>query len=475
MDKDGDAIKSLHSSLLEKIIKKRFHSSEMVLNIIKISHVSPYADSLYDPLVVPLTFFDLKWLKDSVQQVVFYKLTESSSSREFFYSVIIPKLEASLSLVLGHFLPLAGHVTWNPQDPKPCIVVFPHDTVTLTVSESEEDFSSVSGKGKRLASETRALVTEFPASCDSPCVLSLQVTLFPNQGFCIGITANHAVMDGKTVVNFYKSWAHICKSQTHENILLPDDLTPSSDRTIINVPAYLEAKMLVLQGERTLKIPQAGEIGHDIFRITLELTLENVEKLRERAKSESTRSHSELHLSTFVLAYAYMWTCLVKTHGGQGERPVRLMYAADFRNRLDPPVHKGYLGNCVFPIGCFGHKAKTFLGEDGFVKAVEILGDSVKGLRLLGIEQLCELYVDGKKRVKPGTQLGTIAGSNRFGLYGSDFGWGKPVNTEFVSIDRNEAFSMSERDMSGGVQVGLCLKKHEMNVFISLFNDGLVN
>ncbi|KAF2595889.1 hypothetical protein F2Q68_00011879 [Brassica cretica] len=179
--------------------------------------------------------------------------------------------------------------------------------------------------------------------------------------------------------------------------------------------------MLVLQGERTLKIPQAGEIGHDIFRITLELTLENVEKLRERAKSESTRSHSELHLSTFVLAYAYMWTCLVKTH-------------------------EGYLGNCVFPIGCFGHKAKTFLGEDGFVKAVEILGDSVKGLSLLGIEQLY-----------------------------SDFGWGKPVNTEFVSIDRNEAFSMSERDMSGGVQVGLCLKKHEMNVFISLFNDGLVN
>ena len=83
--------------------------------------------------------------------------------------------------------------------------------------------------------------------------------------------------------------------------------------------------------------------------------------------------------------------------------------------------------------------------------------------------------MDGKKRVKPGTQLGTIAGSNRFGLYGSDFGWGKPVNTEFVSIDRNEAFSMSERDMSGGVQVGLCLKKHEMHVFISLFNDGLVN
>ncbi|CAH8390590.1 unnamed protein product [Eruca vesicaria subsp. sativa] len=449
----------------------------MVLNVIKISHISPSTDSFSDPLVVPLTFFDLKWLKDSVQQVVFYKLTDSSSSsRDFFYSVIIPKLETSLSLVLGHFLPLAGHVTWNPQDPKPCIVVSPHDTVSLTISESNADFTNISGKGIRLAKETRSLVQEFPASCDSPRVLSLQVTLFPNQGLSIGITANHAVMDGKTVVNFYKSWAYICKSQTHGNILLPDDLTPRLDRTIINVPSCLEAKMLELQGERTLKIPQAGEIGHDIFRITLELTRENVEKLKVRAKNESTRACADLYLSTFVLAYAYMWTCLLKTRGGHGERPVRLMYAADFRNRLDPPVHETYVGNCVFPIGCFGHEAKTFLGEDGFVKAVEILGDSVKGLSLLGIEELCELYVEGKKRVKPGTQLGTIAGSNRFGLYGSDFGWGNPVNTEFVSIDRNEAFSMSERrDRSGGVQVGLCLKKHEMDIFVSLFNDGLVN
>lgn len=446
----------------------------MVLNFIKISRINPTLDTFNDPLVLPLTFFDLKWLKGSFQQVIFYKLLESS--RESFDSVILPKLEQSLSVVLGHFLPLAGHLTWDPQSSKPHIIVFPHDTVLLTVLESDADFRSISGKGIRLARELRDLVPELPISYHSPCVLSLQITLFPNQGFCIGIAAHHAVMDGKTMTNFYKSWAHICKSHPHGDVGLPDDLTPVLDRKIINVPSCLEAKILELERSRTLKLSPIEDIGHNIVRVTLELTRENVEKLRKRAQSESSQSQSELHLSTFVISYAYMWTCLVKTRGGEGDRPVRLMYAADFRNRLHPLVHETYFGNCVFPIGCFGHKAKTFLGEDGFVKAVEILSDSVKGLGLLGLETLCELYMEGKKKVKLGTQLGSIAGSNHFGLYGSDFGWGKPANTEFVSIDQNEAFSMSERrDESGGVEVGLCLEENEMNIFISLFNNGLEN
>ncbi|CAH2044922.1 unnamed protein product [Thlaspi arvense] len=452
----------------------------MAQKITKISRVSPATDSL-DSLILPLTFFDLRWLKfHPTERIIFYKLNQDSS-RESFHAVILPKLERSLSDVLRHYLPLAGRLTWDPQDPKPHIVVFPNDYVPLTVAESDADFSRVSGKGLRPETEVRSLVPELSVSCDSPPVLSLQVTLFPNQGFCIGIAAHHSVMDGKTMALFIKSWAHICK---HGTFVLPERLTPCLDRTVINVPASLDAKILELvsffsedkTNLRSLKLPPTGDISSDVVRVTLELTRENIEKLRERAKSESSRSHLELHLSTFVLANAYLWTCLVKTRGADVDRPVRFMYAADFRNRLDRPVPELYFGNCVFPIGCFGYKAGVFLGEDGFVNTVEILSDSVQSIASQDIETVCELYIDGTKSVKPGTQTGSIAGSNRFGLYTSDFGWGKPVNSEIVSIDRNEAFSMSERrDEPGGVEIGLCLKKCEMDIFISLFQNGLKN
>lgn len=456
----------------------------MGLKVIKITQVSPAADSSRhsaDPLILPLTFFDLRWVRSHpTQQVIFYKLPESS--REFFHSVILPKLSLSLSLVLRHYFPLAGHLMWSQQDPKPRVVVYSHDTVSLTVAESNADFLFVSGKGLRPQTELRVLVPELSVTCDSTSLYSLQITLFPNQGFCIGLAEHHVLKDGVGSIMFIKAWARICKSLGHGVMTLPSDFIPILDRTLINVRPSLESKILEYtsyfsdekDGKRTMKPPPVGEICTDLVRITLELTRENVEKLKERAKRESTRSQHELHLSTFVIVNAYVWSCLVKAHGGNKERPFLFMYAADFRNRLDPPVPERYLGNCVVLINCIGYKENNLLGRVGFVSAVEILSDSVKGLGSRGIEALWESYIDGMKQVKPDTHVESVSGSTRMGLYGADFGWGKPVNHEIVSIDRYPAYSMWERrDETGGAEIGLCLRKSEMDTFISLFEYGL--
>ncbi|CAH8362048.1 unnamed protein product [Eruca vesicaria subsp. sativa] len=127
----------------------------MALNIIKTTRVSPATNSSPDStnsLILPLTFFDLRWIRSHpTQQVLFYKLSHSESSREHFHTSILPKLSLSLSLVLRHYLPLAGHLTWwTPHDPKPRITVSNDSTVSLTIAESEADFSIVSGKGLRL-------------------------------------------------------------------------------------------------------------------------------------------------------------------------------------------------------------------------------------------------------------------------------------------------------------------------------------
>ncbi|CAA7022468.1 unnamed protein product [Microthlaspi erraticum] len=455
----------------------------MALNVIKISRIRPATDSSRDSvesLVIPLTFFDLRWVRSHpTQKVIFYKLSGPESSRECFHAVILPKLQLSLSLVLRHYIPLAGRLTWwAPEDPKPRIVVSDESTVSLVVAETDADFSGVSGKGLRHQSELRVLVPELSISRDSATLISLQITLFPTKGFSIGTSEHHVVQDATGSSMFIKSWAHICKSQEIGTMTLPEELSPVIDRTIVEVPANLESKILESQsyfsdeinGKRTLNMPPIGKIGSDFVRFTLQLTQEHIVKLKERVNSESTRR--DLHLSTFVVANAYMWSCMVKARGGDAERPVVFMYAADFRNRLNRSVPENYFGNCVFPIGCFGYEAKTFLGEDGFVNAVEILSGSVKSLGSRGIESLCDMYIDGMESMKIGTQVESVSGSNWIGIYESDFGWGRPVNNEMVSIDRYTAFTMSKRrDETGGVEIGLCLTKTEMDIFISLFKN----
>lgn len=170
----------------------------MALKVIKISRVSPATASV-DPLIVPLSFFDLQWLKlNPTEQVFFYKLTESSSSRDVFYSSILPKLERSLSLILTHFRLFTGHLKWCSQDPKPRFVVLSGDTLSLTVAETDADFSRISGRGLRPE-------LELPIYAELGAVVSLQVTLFPKQGFCIGTTIHHVVVDGKTAEKFNKA------------------------------------------------------------------------------------------------------------------------------------------------------------------------------------------------------------------------------------------------------------------------------
>ncbi|KAF3579399.1 hypothetical protein DY000_02034412 [Brassica cretica] len=314
----------------------------------------------------------------------------------------------------------------NTEDPKPHIILSPQDAVSLTVAETDTDFSHLSGKGLRYQTELRPLVPELPVSSDSSPILTLQITLFPNQGFCIGTRIHHAAVDGKTLVKFLKSWAHICKYGT---ILQDLDSPMLLDRTVINLPSELPNLSIDV---RTLKLPPVKEIEEDVVRFTFELTHENVKKLMERAKSESTR------------------------------------------DRLDPPVPASYFGNCVLPVNFLGYKAKTFLGEEGFVNGVEIVNDAVRDLSSRGAESIWELYEEGLKKIEPGMQKLSVGGSTRFGIYGTDFGWGRPVHTVNVSNSGNLLYSMSEsRDETGGVEIGMCLKKCEMDVFVTEFQNGL--
>ncbi|CAF1862500.1 unnamed protein product, partial [Brassica napus] len=404
----------------------------------------------------------------------------------------------SLSQVLRYYLPLTGRLTWSPQDTKPCVTVSKHDTVSLTVAETDADFSFLSGDGLRLATDHRPLVPELKIFDDSATLLSVQVTLFPKQGFCMGIASHHSVNDGATSEMFIKSWDHICRLQQHT----------------INVPSGLESKMVefVSSGDKfkTLK-PTPSELSPDVVRTTVELTWENLEKLRERLTTTSrlvTFTDRHLHTrprtlaetrSSFIRkgaakAATNHRTCTKKTEttnttlsqSGQEaaldqapetRRPSTRRHRAEqpwltnptnrllaraavtenpqriypVRNRwqlqtsprekvLCPrvclrvdlcgesawrlPEQKQYVLGIqqTLGLGWFQYEARAFLKDDGFVKAVEILSDSVKGLASQGIESLFEDYVEGTKKIKPGEQFGSVAGSTRLGINGTDFG-----------------------------------------------------
>ncbi|XP_056864197.1 phenolic glucoside malonyltransferase 1-like [Raphanus sativus] len=405
------------------------------LNVIDVSRITP-ADSS-GSLTLPLTFFDLLWYKlHPVERVIFYRF--SDATRPFFDSAIVPNLKSSLSSSLSHYLPLAGKLVWDSLGKKPSLVYSPNDAVSFTVAESNADFSLLTGQKPFPTTELYPLVPELQISDDSASAVSFQVTLFPNQGFCIGVSAHHAVLDGKTTTMFLKFWADTCKRQQDQmvNTSSPQDIIPLYDRTVIKDPKDIETEVLNLwssllkvfsggkepDNPKSLKILPSPELSPDVVWFTLELTREDIQTPRERLKRESSASSSpkELRLSTFVVTYSYALTCIIRARGGDPGRPVGYGFTVDCRSLLDPPVPPNYFGNCLSAKFEIPLKAEAFLGEEGFLTAARYVSDSVEELdgtvALKVPEVLAALLA-----ITPEMQVISVAGSTRFGVYGLDF------------------------------------------------------
>ncbi|GMY24826.1 phenolic glucoside malonyltransferase 1-like [Fagus crenata] len=411
-------------------------ASHNSVKILEVCPMTPLPSSLDSATTtsLPLTFFDILWLRFPSH---------------------------SLSVTLQYFLPLAGMLTWPQDSHKPIINYKEGDAVSLTIAESSaNNFYHLSSNNFVEAVEYHPFVPDLAISHEQAPVLALQVTTFSNCGLCIGITTHHAVLDGKSSTMFMKSWAHLCKNALSSSLV--PDLTPSFDRMVIKDLSRLE----------TIYLNQWFGIKNtppDVVRGTFELTRTNLEKLRQlitnMLEEKNEQQQLVVHLSRLTLTWAYTWV----------DTKLHLGINVDARPRLEPPIPGNYFGNCISLCGVVAER-NDLLGENGVAVAAKAISDAIRSLDdgvLSDAENWLSLFISLLTNKTADRATGT-AGSPRFELYNTDFGWGKPMKVEMISIDRTGAISVSDtRDGAGGIKVGLVLKKHEMKVFASIYAKGL--
>ncbi|KAJ6752436.1 hypothetical protein OIU85_002819 [Salix viminalis] len=437
-------------------------ASTIPVKIVEVCQVTPPYESPYSAVEVslPLTFFDILWLKfHPVERIFSYELTDLTPT--VFNSEILPRLKNSLSLTLLRFLPVAGNLTWPAQSAKPIILYTPEDGVSLTVAESNNaaDFDDLSSNEMHDAIVSHPYVPRLSASDEKVPVLALQITLFPSKGFSIGCAAHHAALDGKSSILFMKAWAHLCKNSS---CLLPAELIPFFDRTVVQDPDGIAIECLNKwssmndqadggsdSNARSLKPLPPMEVEPNSARATFSFSREDIMKLRERILSQ-----------------------LDKARGLKSDEKMMFGFGADCRARLDPPIPTNYFGNCVslHPDVLIAGPA---MQDDGILFVARKVSELIKGAQKAALEVERE-KIEKRMPNDQDAPLVGVAGSARFEVYGVDFGWGRPKNVEVTSIDRTGAISMAESKAdSGGVEIGLVLKKDVMGIFKNLFVDGL--
>ncbi|KAE9590320.1 hypothetical protein Lal_00028073 [Lupinus albus] len=428
----------------------------------------------------PLTFFDILWLRlPPVERLFFYEFPNRTSLTSSFFDIIVPNLKHSLSLTLQHFIPLLGNITWPLESSNPIINYIPGDAVSFTVAESISDNFNLLCSNLCEVVNRQHLIPHLNISHEKCSLLSLQLTLFPNSGFCIGITTHHAAVDGKSSTMFLKTWAYYC-SKLQEQLTqfpsssssLPENLTPFLDRSVITDPSGITEAFvdswLNYDGpnNRSLKVwDTISAVKTEQVKGLFELTPSHIQKLKKYAQSKV-----KTKVSTFSVTCAYLLSCLVKVEEPKDER-VAFIFSVDCRSRLDLPILQTYFGNCVFP-QLVVVETKKLVKNDGFFVALEGIIDALNKLED-GVLNEGENWMS-KIQSSLSDRLFSTAGSPRFEVYGIDFGWGRPKKVDVTSIDKTGAFSLSEsKNNDGGVEIGLALNKVEMKAFVALFHQQL--
>ncbi|XP_022151598.1 phenolic glucoside malonyltransferase 1-like [Momordica charantia] len=463
---------------------KSFSRAAMVgdlrsVKIIEICRVAPPTaeDSPAPSSSLPLTFFDILWLRfHPIQRLFFYELSSTDTS---FLDAIVPNLKSSLALALRHYLPLAGNLVWPKGSTGPTVEFVEGDGVLLTVAESDADFYHLSGNGFREVTQYHPLVSQLSVFNDRAAVIAIQVTSLQNRGFSIGITNHHAIMDGRTVTSFVKTWARICNLGGSSPIPTIEAM-PFYDRSVIDDAAGLSAIYANvwqnLEGPNNrslnLKLPKTPP---GLIRCTLEFTRKNLQKLRQWVlKKRENNEENDHHVSSFALATAYLCVCTAKSEGLSDGKFV-FAFAADARSRLKPPVPLNYFGNCLVA-GFVLLERSELLGENGIVVASEAISEAIRNLgetALKGAETWCSSMAAMTSDYSQPKGIISISGSPRFEVYSADFGWGKPRKVEIASAESSSVFSLSDTpNGDGGIEIGVVRERNEMENFVALFGKG---
>ncbi|KAI7755049.1 hypothetical protein M8C21_032384 [Ambrosia artemisiifolia] len=442
------------------------------ITVLEQSHVSPPPATTSQSL--PLTFFDIVWLAltNPVHSLFFYELP---ITKPHFTKTIVPSLKHSLSITLQHFFPFAGKLIIFPTGTrKPEIRYVEGDSVAVTFAECFLDFKDLTGNHPRECDKFYHLIpllgrTNKVSDYNTIPVFAVQVTLFPNNGMSIGITNHHSLCDASTRFCFLKAWTSIAQSGNSDGPFLANGTFPLYDR-LVKYPKLDENYLKKAKVERyneDYRVPRLSG-PTDKVRATFILRRIVINGLKQLV---STQLPELPYVSSFTVACAYIWNCVANLYG---DELALFCMPVDCRSRMDPPIPGAYFGNCIRP--CLS-KARTseLKDKEGFLTAARLIGENLH--KMLSDKDGIVKYLgptDSLFRDDWPRRRMAVVGASKLKFYDLDFGFGKPIKYEALSIDYYGSISISaSRECSEDLEIGVCLSATDMDVFVDNFNSGL--
>ncbi|XP_065004176.1 anthocyanin 5-aromatic acyltransferase-like [Musa acuminata AAA Group] len=366
-----------------------------------------------------------------VRRLFFYDFPHPAA---VFANLVLPKLKSSLSLALAQFYPLAGNLRCSVSHDDVSEVGWTGgESLSFVLAECDSGFHEFSGDYARDVYKLQRLAPRPIWSGAAKPLSAVQVTVFPDQSFTVGVWVHNVACDGSSFMRFVKSWASVCRAGE-----IVEPVPPLFDRTAIPYPLQLRS-VNIIPGYESSWTREASTLASNLVTATFALGQDHIRRLK-------------------------CWTL-----GDAGDETAHFTFTADARDRLRSPVPETYFGNCIVP--CFVEvKVSDLVGEDGIFAASEAIGKAIEDLKhgaLKGVHGMCERWYHVTQKLPM-----TLTGSPKFKAYDTDFGWGRPVKVETV-LQKTRAMYLQDSRRGDGVEIGLSFEQHQMDAFERHFLGGL--
>jgi hypothetical protein len=439
---------------------------------------SPAGTALHERSL-PLTYLDALWLyAPPVERVFFYP--EATGDDD-----VLSRLRDSLSQTLRAFYPLAGRLRRTPGTPNRHEIHYkPGDGVTFTVAEYHgAGFDELATDDPTEVAKILPLVPALPAG---GALLALQATTLRG-GLALGVTVHHAACDGVSSTHFLRTWAWAAAACAGAGADAPEP--PVIERALIRNRDDLYDVFTAhrLSGDDDSSGKSLGVVSPDVQQLlaTFTLSKEHLQRIKDAVAREAEhRGVPSPRSTSIVAAFGFIWHCHVRAKpgseseaeasSGTGSNRAYLLFPADHRARLDPPLPDKYLGNCVGP--CFASALRREVaaaGADGLLTACAAVAASIDAA-VRGEPRYWDGIMERVIEAFSAAELPlTVAGSPRFRVYDTDFGFGRPVKVDVVSVARTGAISVAEARGGDGMEVGISLPADGMERFRECFADAI--
>ncbi|PIA60713.1 hypothetical protein AQUCO_00300316v1 [Aquilegia coerulea] len=246
-------------------------------------------------------------------------------------------------------------------------------------------------------------------------IVKIQLTHFTCEGFVLAYNTCHSISDGLGTAQFLNAVGEFARGFLHPTI------APVWNREAIPTSARLARALGKPAGQLQHTLPPMPNF--ELEHATIDISQNRIVKL----KKEFQESVGD-HCSTFDIAIANLWQYRTRALDLENNIDVKLIFSANTRKFMDPPLPDGFYGNCFYPV--IVTISSGWLVEASVTEVVKLIKDAKARVPTEFRMWLnCDESDDIEDPFAVPLAYTTLAVTQWCGLgfHEVDYGWGRPV------------------------------------------------